>query len=145
MKIRNDFVTNSSSSCFVIAYKSVPEIDEQTLDKYPFLKGYQSLINTILFSEGSDETTIGKNFASKEEWDQHFIKEYGWSEDNTVEEILEDDEGLKETYDEVVAYLEKGYNILDKWIDYDDKYGYTVIHELSDNENFIFIREDSWK
>lgn len=143
MKIRNDFVTNSSSSCFVIAYKSVPEIDEQTLDKYPFLKGYQSLISTILFSEGSNETTTGKSFATKAEWDQHFIKEYGWSEDNTVEEILEDDDGLKETYDEVVAYLEKGYNILDKWIDYDDKYGYTVIHELSDNENFIFIREDS--
>ena len=56
MKIRNDYVTNSSSSSYVIAYKSLPEIDEETLKRYPFLKNYGKLIETVLFTEGDNDT-----------------------------------------------------------------------------------------
>ena len=37
MKIRLGFVTNSSSSSYVIAYRSAPEFDEETLAKYAYL------------------------------------------------------------------------------------------------------------
>ena len=39
MKIREDFVTNSSSSSYVIAYKASPNFDEETIQRYPILKG----------------------------------------------------------------------------------------------------------
>ena len=47
MKIRTDFVTNSSSSSFIIAYNNENPIDENTLEKYPFLKEYNNSIGTI--------------------------------------------------------------------------------------------------
>ena len=61
MKLRTDFVTNSSSSSFVIAYKEFPNLDEDILNRYPFLRNINEMVEKILFSAGSsyDETTEG--------------------------------------------------------------------------------------
>lgn len=82
MKIRNDYVTNSSSSSYVIAYKSLPEIDEETLKKYPFLKNYGKLIETVLFTGGDNETNAGTVSRTKEEYDEILFL-------NTVGEIVQ--------------------------------------------------------
>ena len=143
MKIRSDYVTNSSSSSYVIAYKTLPEIDEETLTKYPFLKNYGKLIETTLFTEGDNDTTAGVVSRTKEEYDKNFVSEYGWKKDSTVESILEDDDYLNDMYNRAVEYLEKGFNILDKRVDYNDTYCSNMIKELAeDKENFVILEDD---
>lgn len=143
MKIRNDYVTNSSSSSYVIAYKSLPEIDEETLKRYPFLKNYGKLIDTVLFTEGDNDTTAGTVSRTKEEYDDNFISEYGWRDNTTVESILKDDDYLVDMYNKAIEYLEKGFNILDKRVDYNDTYCQNMIRELAeDKENFVILEDD---
>lgn len=143
MKVRSDYVTNSSSSSYVIAYKTLPEIDEDTLRKYPFLKNYGKLIEKVLFTEGDNETTCGTVSRTKEEYDKYFIDYYGWRENNTVESILEDDDYLVSIYNKAIEYIEKGFNILSKSVDYNDTYCSNMIRELAeDKDNFVILEDE---
>lgn len=142
MKIRTDYVTNSSSSSYVIAYRSLPEFDEETITKYPFLKNYGKLIEKVLFTEGNDETSAGEVFRNKEEYDKWFIDNYVWGQ-NTIEEIIYNDGYLRTRYNQAIEYLEKGFNILCKDVDYCDDYCSNMLRELAnDEDNFVILEDD---
>lgn len=143
MKVRSDYVTNSSSSSYVIAYKTLPEIDEETLAKYPFLKNYGKLIEKVLFTEGDNDTTAGTVSRTKEEYEANFVSTYGWKRDMTLQDVLEDDEWLTDRYNKAIEYLEKGFNILDKSVDYNDSYCQNMIEELAeDKDNFVILEDE---
>ena len=139
MKVRSDFVTNSSSSSYVIAYRNLPEFDDETLVKYPFLKNYGKMIEKVLFSEGDEGTTAGEVVRTKEEYDKWFVDMHGWR-DQTLEKLLEDDKWLADSYKKAVEYLENGFNILLKDVDYNDMYCDQMLNELAkDGDNFVIL------
>ena len=142
MKTRSDFVTNSSSSSFVIAYRNLPEFDNDTITKYPFLKNYDRLIQKALFAEGNNNTTSGRVFKSKEEWDEYIVENWGWKDHETVENVLAEETGLVDVYNKTVELLSKGFYVLDKSVDYNDEYCSSMLKALAeDEENFIIIDE----
>lgn len=87
MKTRFGFVSNSSSSSFMVA---VP-------------KGKTNITITL---EVDLTDFDSKTFETVEELDEYIVEEYGWKE-MTLEDILED-AGLKDVYQDAVEQIKKG-------------------------------------
>ena len=92
MKIRSGFVSNSSSSSFVL---STPT-------------GFNEVEITLKVNLGKD--FWAKRFTSLHDWIKHIEKEYGDGKVFTIEEICKGDEWVKEIYF-------KGKNALDGGLD----------------------------
>lgn len=143
MKVRLDFVTNSSSSSYLIAFKDSNIFDEETLNKYPFLKLFPNIIETIMDMESGYDTTAAYVYETKEDYEQYLLDNYGYTKTRTIKDLIEGDSYVRNRYEKAVEYLSKGYKIAEKDIDYNDESLIQIIKALAnDNDEFVLLEED---
>jgi hypothetical protein len=124
MKLRYEFVTNSSSSSYLLAYKPVPDMGNDAL---------QNVIERMMYlilSAGDNwgETSSGEYFFKKEEFDEYLKEEWGWTGD-TVEEIA-GEEFSSDLYRECLNTFESGGHLIVKDVGYGDPVTRQVINGL---------------
>lgn len=132
MKIRTDFVTNSSSSSYLVAYKLLPDFDEQTLNTYPALKNLIKLYN-ILINSSYD------NIFNEEDWNTSLLENYGY---NSIEEMLKEEDYPIDHYNEIISYLKAGFHIACFNVDYNDEGTEYLLREFAENNEYFIILED---
>ena len=133
MKIRSDFVTNSSSSSFVIAYKTNPDIPYDVAEKYPEIKYFYDIVEMLLSSDTGYETTAGERCTTKDELDSYILDNEACGDIDTIEKIISEGWFSKELYDEYIKLIEDRYTILFKDIGYDDETLYSLLKKIGDN------------
>ena len=143
MKVRRDFVTNSSSSSYVIAFKSYGNVKSEILEMYPQIAMYKKMIKALVECDDY-ETSKGVIISCKEEYDTYLTRLYDFWECKTVEELLErEGERFKNDYNKVVDYLESGYSIIIKDVDYNAESFCDFLSLVAeDNPAFIIVKRD---
>ena len=130
MKYRVEFVTNSSSSNYVVAYRPAESGTNKNLSL--------EVIQIILDSDGSYDTQAAEYFNTKEELDKYIMDRYK-SICDTLEEAIEISE-LEYLYSTAIEYLRQGYTIATKDIGYGDRAMEKIIFKLAENnDDFIII------
>ncbi len=123
MKIRRDYVTNSSSTSYIVAFKGLSEIDDETTKRYPFLVQYQEIAREMIFGNGGDYYYSGTTEIIDNAADLFNVmaEKYGYGyTDDEFKELLTEDEYLRGIYEDAKKKLSEGYKILFKDIDYGD-------------------------
>lgn len=127
MKIRSDFVTNSSSSSYVLAYKGLDT-------PHPSIKSLNKMIEIVLFSDGGYETTRGEKVRTIDELDSYMVDTYGYSDLNTIDKLLAADSYAKKIHTECVKALNDGYTVLFKDVGYSDETLSALLHDIANED-----------
>lgn len=90
MKIRTDFVTNSSSSSYVLAFH-IKDYSDEILEQYPELRLFKYYIQSLAEAGcyyGTEPGTIINNVEALEEF---CLKECSFGDIDTIDALLENE------------------------------------------------------
>jgi hypothetical protein len=124
VKTRLSFVTNSSSSSFVLAVKNEG-----------FLKSGTSRLEKVAKKLIFGNADV---IANADDLEEYILKD---SYSGTLEEALEEPY-YKEKFDKCLSYINKGYLIVDRTIDYSEDTLSELISNLPDGEDIIMIERE---
>lgn len=145
MKIRMGFVTNSSSSSFIIAYKDLTSSSETSKSDQKYLNTLMRILEERLQFTNEDwcDTDEGTIFKSESEIKNYWLERYVYS-DMSLDEYFKQYPDQKELYDNIIKNLKNGYRVIIKEVgNFDDDFR-EFVKELIDDKNVILIEETSY-
>lgn len=126
--IRLGFVSNSSSSSFIISTNKTDVSVKVEINLVDFIE--------TLGEYG--ESGLTKIVKTKQELDEYYVDVYGWSECNTLEKILNDEEWIRIEYEKSLKEIESGKVVIFGEIDYNKS---DMLNFLKKCKNINFISE----